>query len=66
MSEEPCDECGGKRLSAISLGVTVGGLNIADMCDMSVVAILDFIDQMELTDRDRMIAGEILREIKRV
>ncbi len=64
MSEEPCDECGGKRLSAISLGVTVGGLNIADMCDMSVVAILDFIDQMELTDREKMIANEILREIK--
>ena len=64
MSEEPCDECGGKRLSAISLGVTVGGLNIADMCDMSVVAILDFIDHMELTDREKLIANEILREIK--
>ena len=64
MTEEPCDECGGKRLSAVSLGVTVGGLNISEMCDMSVVAILDFIDEMALSERDKMIAGEILREIK--
>ena len=64
MTEEPCDECGGRRLSAVSLGVTVGGMNIAEMCDMSVVAILDFVDNMELSERDRMIAGEILREIR--
>ena len=64
MTEEPCDECGGRRLSAMSLAVTVGGLNISEMCDMSVVSILDHIDRMELSDRDRMIAGEIMREIK--
>ncbi len=64
MTEIPCDECGGRRLSAISLGVTVGGLNISEMCDMSVVGILDFIDKMDLSERDRMIAGEILNEIR--
>lgn len=64
MTEIPCDECGGRRLSDVSLGVTVGGLNIAEMCDKSVVAILDFIDNMELSERDMMIAGEILNEIK--
>ncbi len=64
MTEIPCDECGGRRLSAVSLGVTVGGLNISEMCDMSVVGILGFIDKMDLSERDRMIAGEIMREIK--
>nr|WP_316623390.1 excinuclease ABC subunit UvrA [uncultured Ruminococcus sp.] len=64
MTEIPCDECKGKRLSAISLAVTVGGMNIADLCDMSVVNILDFIEGIEISERDRVIAGEILNEIK--
>ena len=64
MTEIPCDECKGKRLSAISLAVTVGGMNIADLCDMSVVSILDFIEGIEISERDRVIAGEILNEIK--
>ena len=64
MTEIPCDECKGKRLSAISLAVTVGGMNIADLCDMSVVSILDFIEDIEISERDRVIAGEILNEIK--
>ena len=63
MTEIPCDECHGKRLSKASLGVTVGGMNIADLCDMSVVKILEFIDELTLTDRERMIVGEVLREI---
>ena len=63
MTEIPCDECGGKRLSKTSLAVTVGGLNIAELCDMSVVSILDFVKKLELTERERMIAGEVLKEI---
>ena len=64
MTEVPCDVCGGRRLSDVSLGVTVGGLNISQMCDMSVVGILDYLESMELSERDMMIAGEILNEIK--
>ena len=64
MTEIPCDECHGKRLSPISLAVTVGGMNIADLCDQSVVKILEFIDALDISERDRMIAGEILNEIK--
>ncbi len=64
MTEVPCDACGGRRLSDVSLGVTVGGLNISQMCDMSVVGILDYLESMELSERDMMIAGEILNEIK--
>ena len=63
MTEIPCDACGGRRLSETSLAVTVGGLNISELCDMSVVNILGFIDDLQLSDLDRMIAGEILREI---
>ncbi len=64
MTEIPCDECSGKRLSKLSLSVTVGGVNIADLCEMSVVNILRFIDNLELSDRDAMIADQILKEIK--
>ncbi len=64
MTEIPCDECNGKRLSKISLSVTVGDINIADLCDMSVVNIIDFMDKLSLSDRDYMIAQPILNEIK--
>lgn len=64
MTEIPCDECNGKRLSKLSLSVTVGGINIAYLCDMSVVNILRFIDNLELSERDAMIADQILREIR--
>ena len=63
MTEIPCDECDGKRLSKTSLSVTVGNKNIADLCDMSVVNIISFFDNLELSDRDKMIAEPILREI---
>lgn len=64
MSDVQCPECKGERLNAASLSVTVGGKNISDFCKMSVVAVLDFIDGLELSARDRMIAGQILKEIK--
>ena len=64
MSEVPCDECHGRRLSKESLAVTVGGLNISQFCDKSVTEALEFIDGLALTDRERMIAAPILKEIK--
>ena len=60
----PCDACHGKRLSPESLAVTVGGKNISELCDLSVVDALDFIENLELSDRDRMIAEAILKEIR--
>lgn len=64
MTEIPCDECGGKRLSKTSLSVTVGDMNIADLCDMSVAKIIEFVENLELSERDLMIAKPILVEIK--
>ena len=63
MSEIPCDECHGKRLNPESLSVTVGGINISDFCEKSVSDALDFIKHLQLTDRERMIAKAILKEI---
>lgn len=63
MTETPCDECSGKRLSKLSLSVTVGGINISDLCDKSVADIIDFVSKLELSDRDKMIAEPIINEI---
>ena len=64
MAEIPCDECNGKRLSKVSLAVTVGGINIAQFCDMQVVEALEFIKNAELIERDKFIGKAILKEIK--
>ena len=63
MSYHNCPDCNGNRLSPIVLAVTVGGKNIMEFCQMSVGEELAFIDQLELTGSDSVIAGQILREI---
>ncbi len=64
MSAIPCDECGGRRLSKLSLGVTVDGLNISEFCDMSVSKALEFVNSHELSERQMLIGGAIIKEIK--
>ena len=64
MSAVPCDACHGRRLSPESLGVTVGGLNISELCDKSVTEALEFVDALVLTERESMIAAPIIKEIK--
>ncbi len=64
MSAIPCDECHGQRLSPESLAVTVGGINISAFCDKSVTEALEFVNSLELKDREKMIAAPILKEIK--
>ena len=64
MSAVPCDACHGRRLSPESLGVTVGGLNISELCDKSVTEALGFVDALALTERESMIAAPIIKEIK--
>ena len=63
MAEIPCDLCHGDRLSTESLAVTVGGLNIADFCKMSVIDALDFVGQLNLTEKEQIIGAEIIKEI---
>lgn len=64
MSAIPCDECGGRRLSKESLSVTVGGLNISEFCDFSIEKAIEFLDNLELSERDKKISELIIKEIK--
>ena len=63
MSNIPCPDCGGQRLKPTSLGVTVGGVNIAVLSDLSVRKARDFCKALTLTEKENMIAGQILKEI---
>ena len=64
MSERPCPKCHGKRLSDISLAVTVGGMNIMDFCALPISEELKFIDSLKLTGSMAVIAEQIVREIR--
>ncbi|HIT09769.1 MAG TPA: excinuclease ABC subunit UvrA [Candidatus Merdivicinus faecavium] len=64
MSAVPCPDCKGERLKKEYLAVTVGGLNISDFCKMSVTDALAFVENLSLSERDAMIASQILKEIK--
>ena len=64
MSETPCPSCGGRRLKPSALAVTVGGLNIAEFTELSVVDALRFLDGLELSEKDMLIAAQILKEIR--
>jgi excinuclease ABC subunit A len=63
MSQKSCPECRGKRLRKESLAVTVGGKNIFDVSRFSVGEALEFFEALELTDTERTIARQILKEI---
>ena len=60
----PCTECGGKRLKKTSLAVTVGDMNIYDLTDLPVRDMLKKVDALELTDQQRKIGSEILKEVR--
>ncbi len=64
MSEELCPECNGERLKKESLAVTVNNLNISELCHKSVAEMLEFFDNIQLSDHDRMIGGRVIKEIK--
>jgi excinuclease ABC subunit A len=64
MSQVPCPDCGGKRLKKESLAVTVKDRNIAELSDLSVRDCRAFFDGITLTDREQIIAHQILKEIR--
>ena len=64
MAEIPCPDCGGRRLKKSALAVTVGGLSIAEFTDLSVLKALEFIEGLELSGNDAIIAERIIKEIK--
>ena len=64
IEDAPCPVCLGKRLSPNYLAVTVGGKNIDDFCQLSVTKALDFVNSLQLTETEKMISREIIKEIK--
>ncbi|MBQ2989441.1 MAG: excinuclease ABC subunit UvrA [Clostridia bacterium] len=60
----PCPACKGKRLSREILSVTVGGLNIYELCSLNVSRALQFFDELKLDRTEEQIAREILKEIR--
>ena len=64
MSVVDCPECKGARLKKESLGVTVGGINIDELCKKPINKAMVFFDELKLSQRDEMIAKAIIKEIK--
>lgn len=63
MAEEPCPACHGRRLKPEALAVTVGGRNLAEVSDMSITDARAFFSSLHLTEKEAMIAAQILKEI---
>jgi excinuclease ABC subunit A len=63
MAQRPCESCGGRRLRPEALAVTVGGKSIYELTEMSVAAELSFLRSLDLSDTERQIVGEVLKEI---
>ncbi len=63
MREDPCPACQGKRLKPEALAVTVGGMNLSDLSDMTLTDGRAFLSSLALSDTHRRIAQQILNEI---
>lgn len=59
-----CPDCKGARLKPASLAVTVGGKNIKEFTDMSIGDELEFIEELELSEKDKLIGKQIIKEIR--
>ena len=64
MRISPCQECNGQRLRKESLAVTVSDKNIHEVTSYSVRELLDFLNNMQLTDKQKLIGEQILKEIR--
>ncbi len=64
MSSIPCPECKGARLKKESLAVTIGGLNIAQVCELSIYKMKDFFDKVKLTEKQKLISNLVLKEVR--
>ncbi|MGN0514003.1 MAG: excinuclease ABC subunit UvrA [Lachnospiraceae bacterium] len=64
MQITPCKECGGRRLKKDSLAVTIADKNIYEMTEMSIRNLQRFLEEMQLTQRQEFIGGQILKEVR--
>lgn len=60
----PCEVCGGGRLKPESLAIKIGGRSIAEVTHLSVRHTLEFLDALNLTDRERLIGERVIKEIR--
>ena len=63
MREVPCPVCGGARLKPLSLAVTIDGQSLADICNLSIGEAAKTLASLELSERDRMIAERVVKEV---
>jgi excinuclease ABC subunit A len=63
MRQVPCSACGGARLKPATLAVTVNDRNISEVCDLPISESAAFLRDLQLSDRDRMIAERVVKEI---
>ncbi len=63
MREVPCPTCGGARLKPSSLAVKIGGKSISEVCNLSIGESAKFLLSLELSERDRMIAERVVKEV---
>lgn len=64
MREVPCDKCQGARLKPISLAVTIGKKNIAEVSALSIKEVSEFLNSLKLNARQSAIAGRVLKEVR--
>ncbi|HEY8524133.1 MAG TPA: excinuclease ABC subunit UvrA [Acidimicrobiales bacterium] len=63
MREVPCPACGGARLKPLTLAVTINGHSIADICNMSIAESAKTLMNLQLSERERLIAERVIKEI---
>ncbi|MCQ2547751.1 MAG: excinuclease ABC subunit UvrA [Clostridia bacterium] len=64
MTTDICPECKGKRFKAEILAVSVGGKNISELSDLSIIEAKKFVESLQLNDKEKLISAQILKEIK--
>ncbi|MDO9494524.1 MAG: excinuclease ABC subunit UvrA, partial [Nocardioides sp.] len=64
MREVPCPTCGGSRLKPVSMAVTLGGRNIAEVCALPINESAEFLRDLDLSARERQIGERVLKEIQ--
>jgi len=62
--ESPCETCGGARLRPEALAVRLGGLHVGDFCKLSIEAASKFVNALELSDREELVGGQIIKEVR--
>lgn len=64
MNSVDCPQCHGDRLKKESLSVLIGGMNISQLCRLSVAAMVDFFNNLQLTEKEEMISHQVIKEIR--